>query len=55
VSYGADRHKAESILLEVARMHTIEMSQIGQEALAEMRRRYFMELVTTEQRLLAPD
>lgn len=48
VSYSADRAKAEAILLEAARRHSVQASQISQEALDEMRRRYFMERPTTD-------
>jgi small-conductance mechanosensitive channel len=51
VSYTSDRNAAESILLDVARRHTVEASEIGQEALEEMRRRYFMEKPSTEPRV----
>jgi small-conductance mechanosensitive channel len=51
ISYAADRRKAESILLHVTRRHTVEASEMGQEALQEMRRRYFMERATTEPRV----
>jgi small-conductance mechanosensitive channel len=51
VPYTADRQRAESILLDVARRHTVEASQMGQEALEEMRRRYFMERPSTEPRV----
>jgi small-conductance mechanosensitive channel len=51
VSYTADRGKAESILLEAARRHTVRESEMGQEALNEMRRRYFMEHASTEPRV----
>ncbi len=51
VGFDADHQKAESILLDVAGRHTIEMSEMGQEALDEMRRRYFMERATTEPRV----
>jgi small-conductance mechanosensitive channel len=42
VSFKDDRHRAEQILLEVARKHTVSMEQMSQDALAEMERRYFM-------------
>ncbi len=51
IMYGADRHKAESILLGVARRHTVDLSEMSQEALDEMQRRYFMERATTEPRV----
>lgn len=51
VSYTSDRRAAESILLKVARRYTVDTSEIGQEALEEMRRRYFMEHASTEPRV----
>ncbi len=51
VGFTDDRRRVEQILLDAARRHTVEMGEIGQEALAEMRRRYFMETVTTEPRV----
>lgn len=44
VQYGADREKAESILLEAAQTHTVKITQLGSEALREMQRRYFLKL-----------
>jgi hypothetical protein len=51
ISYTADRAKDESILLEVAKRHTVHETEIGHEALEEMRRRYFMERASTEPRV----
>ena len=51
ISYTADRRRAEEILLEVARKHTVEVGELGQETLNEMRRRYFMESASTEPRV----
>jgi len=51
IPYTADRAKAESILLEVAKRHTVHETEIGHEALEEMRRRYFMERASTEPRV----
>lgn len=42
ISYDSDRSKVEKILLEVAKKNTIPISSLGDEALAEMQRRYFM-------------
>lgn len=42
VPYHANRAQAERILLEVAERHTIPLSELSREALAEMQRRYFM-------------
>jgi small-conductance mechanosensitive channel len=48
VSYTSDRHKAEQILLDVARRHSVQTTELSRDALEEMRRRYFMEKVSTE-------
>lgn len=42
IPYSADRRRAEQILLEVAEEHTIQISEMGEEALHEMERRYFV-------------
>jgi small-conductance mechanosensitive channel len=42
ISYDADRATAERILLDVARESTVQLSEIGEEALRELERRYFM-------------
>jgi small-conductance mechanosensitive channel len=42
VPYQADHAAAERILLEAARRHTVEASELGEAALAEMARRYFV-------------
>lgn len=42
VSYRDDRAKVEQILLEVARRHTVNVSEVSHEALETMRRRYFV-------------
>ena len=51
ISYASDRKKAESILARIAQKYTVEASEIGHEALEEMRRRYFMERAATEPRV----
>ncbi len=48
VSYADDRHRAEEILLEAARRHTVRISQLSQEALETMRRRYFVQSMSME-------
>lgn len=40
ITYSSDRSRAEHILLEVAERHTIPISDLSQEALEEMQRRY---------------
>lgn len=42
VSYGADRHEAERILLDAATRHSVAHEELGEETLREMRRRFFM-------------
>jgi small-conductance mechanosensitive channel len=42
VPYGADAARAEEILLDTARRHTVELGTLGQAALAELERRYFV-------------
>lgn len=43
VSYGSDWRRAERILLEAARQHSVRLEDLGQAALQEMRRRYIMQ------------
>jgi len=40
ITYSSDRSRAEDILLEVAERHTVPITELGQEALEEMQRRY---------------
>ena len=42
VAYRDDRAKAEQILLDAARRHTVDMSELGEDAIREMERRYVM-------------
>lgn len=51
IPYTADRGKAEEILLDVARKHAIDAKQVGEEAMREMARRYFMQQASTEPRV----
>jgi small-conductance mechanosensitive channel len=51
VAYSSDHGRVEGILLEVAKRHTVNASQMGQEALEEMRRRYYMEEASTVPRV----
>lgn len=44
IGYTADRDRAERILLEVAERHTVPISDLSQEALQEMQRRYVVKL-----------
>jgi small-conductance mechanosensitive channel len=42
VSFTADRARAETILLDAAKKHTVDVGKLSEEALAEMERRYVM-------------
>jgi small-conductance mechanosensitive channel len=43
IPYTADRRRAEEILLEVTRRHTVQIGEMGAEALRELQRRYFVD------------
>ena len=45
ITYTADRARAERILLEVAARHTVLIGDMGEPALVEMERRYFIRRV----------
>lgn len=42
VPYTADRQRAEQILLDVAKKHTVKIADLGEEALRELERRYVL-------------
>jgi small-conductance mechanosensitive channel len=42
IAYRDDRARAEQILLDAAKRHTIDVSALGEEAIREMERRYVM-------------
>lgn len=42
IAFTADRRRAEQILLDVAARHTVRYHDLGEAAIAEMSRRYFM-------------
>ena len=42
ITYTADRSRAERILLDVAGRHTVPIGELGEAALVEMERRYFI-------------
>jgi small-conductance mechanosensitive channel len=42
VSYQSDRKRAEEILLEIARKHTVKINELGEDAIQNLERRYFM-------------
>ena len=51
VAFDANLETAEKILLEAAQRNTVEAADMGQEAINEMRRRYFMERPDTSPRV----
>lgn len=51
VSYGSDRKRAEEILLDAARRHTVKISEISKDAARELQRRYFMSTPDLEPRV----
>lgn len=42
ITYTADRARTENILLEAARRHTVKIEEMGELALLEVQRRYFL-------------
>lgn len=42
ITYTADRKRAERILMETAQRHTVQISEMSQEALHNMQQRYFV-------------
>ena len=42
ISYQDDARRAEEILLDVTRAHTVGLNEIGEDAVRELERRYFM-------------
>jgi small-conductance mechanosensitive channel len=51
VPYGADRARAERILLDVADRHTVPLREVGEEALVDLERRYFTQRSSLEPRV----
>lgn len=51
ISYKDDRHRAEEILLEVARSHTIQIAELSEKVLRELERRYMMKRSELEPRV----
>ena len=43
IPYGADWHRAEEILLQAVRRHSVRLEELSASALEEMRRRYYMQ------------
>jgi small-conductance mechanosensitive channel len=42
IPYGADRARAESVVLDAAKRHTLDIGRVGERAMREMERRYVM-------------
>jgi small-conductance mechanosensitive channel len=51
VSYKDDRKRAEQILLETVRRHTVKTSEVAEADLKELRRRYFVDSVDLDPRV----
>lgn len=51
IQYTADRARAERILLDAARRHTIPIAELSEPVLAELRRRYFVSQAGLEPRV----
>lgn len=51
ITYTADRKRAEAILLDVARHHTIAHQTLTKQALADLQRRYFLQSAELEPRV----
>jgi small-conductance mechanosensitive channel len=49
--YDCDRRRAEQIILDAARNHTVRITELSEEALKEMERRYFMRRADLEARV----
>ena len=51
VPFAADRNRAEEILLKAARTHTKNIKELGEDALVELERRYFVKRSELEPRV----
>jgi len=51
ISYKDDRRRAEEIMLDVARRHTVKIAELGEEALKELERRYATKRADLEPRV----
>ncbi len=51
IPYSGDRDRAEQIMLEVARRHTMRISELGEDALAELERRFVVRREQLEPRV----
>ena len=45
VPYGSDYKRAEAVLMQAAEDSTVEIAEIGEQALSDMRRKYFVDMV----------
>jgi len=51
IQYTADRKRAEQILLETVRRHTVKAEEVAKKDLEELRRRYFVDPVNLDPRV----
>jgi len=51
LQYAADRKRAEQILLETVRKHTVKIAEVADKDLQELRRRYFVDSANLEPRV----
>jgi small-conductance mechanosensitive channel len=51
ISFGADRERAEHILLEAAKRHTVLIQDMSKEALTTLEQRYFVQRASLEPRV----
>lgn len=51
IQYTADRKRAERILLETVQRHTVQIAEVAEEDLKELRRRYFVDSANLEPRV----
>jgi small-conductance mechanosensitive channel len=48
IPYNGDRNRAEQILLETIRRHTVKIAEVAEKDLEELRRRYFVDSASLE-------
>lgn len=51
ITYKSDRKRAEEIILEAARRHTVEINEMGEDALEKMRQRYYVPMAELKPRV----
>ena len=51
IAYKDDRKRAEEIILEAARRHTVEIGEMSEDALEEMRQRYYVPMTELKPRV----